>query len=79
MHDIDELDLQSQTGSKIRINQISEWTGSVYVHETTQVSECCSQKETADRAGAKQAINKTRVGCVELVFPTVPYLDYHTS
>lgn len=66
MHDIvvPELDVQCQTESKIKINHISEWTSSVYVHETTQVSERCSQKEAIDRAGAKQAINKTEVGCV---------------
>lgn len=45
----------------------------------TQVSECCSQKDATDRAGTKQAINKTEVGYIQLVFPTVPHLEYHTS
>lgn len=80
MHDIvgPKLDVQCQTGSKIAIKKISEWTGSVYVHETTQVSECFSQKKAIDRAGTKQAINKAEVGYVQLVFPTVPHLEYHT-
>lgn len=73
------LGVQCQTGLKITINQISEWTGSVHVHEMTQVSECCSQKDATDRAGTKQTINKTEVGYVQLVFPTVPHLEYHTS
>lgn len=45
----------------------------------TQVSECCSQKDATDRAGTKQPINKTEVGYIQLVFPTVPHLEYHTS
>lgn len=43
IYECPELDVQCQTGSKIIIKEISEWTGSVYVHKTTQVSECCSQ------------------------------------
>lgn len=73
-----ELDVWCQTGSKIIIKQISEWTGLVYVHKTTQVSECCSQKDAIDRAGTKKAVNKTEVEGVQLVFPVFPHLEYHT-
>lgn len=58
------------------MKEISEWTGSDYVCETTQVYECCSQKDAVDRAGTKQAIYKSEVGCLQLVFPTVPHLEY---